>query len=1796
MAKKPPDPSRQSAGGAADAGGGNFQARAAAWWLGHVLLRLHGRGVPYSFPHATRPVRVAAQTGDATDDLRVSFDRGEQLFAQCKTSLSIPEDVRAAAGGKNAFVSAWIQFYRQIASAKETDSIALVLAVTKASEPINDLRQVLERFRHAPAETAFDDPAVAVTKTQRVVAQKIIDLFAALAKEPDLADFAQHQDRLLRCASVQVWQVRDDGRDWMYLDALLQAVALVDPSDAPLTLKTLSDLGHALHEGRGSRDEVGVRKAMTDLEIALKDAPDLRPEWEALESRSKVARDGVFDTLGGKWRIKRAEEVELLRAALREHRCAVVTGPSGSGKSVVVKDWAHGGGAGAERIVWLSGAELDDLGPSRLRQELGLTMAPEVLFQTETRPTCLVIDGVDRCFTRDGLACLRQLLEAARLGDLESGWRLVLTCDELEWARVARAFQAERINLPSTATLRIGPVDVAEIAPLLKQFPALGRLLGQRDVWSVFDNLKILDLVVTRLESGAPVDAGGWVSEWQVADWWWQKEIADGSESVSRIAAVLDLATKQGDDSRASIALTELSGPAQEAANALRESGCWKLVPASRVDFAHDLFGDWSRHQVLRTETAGREGLHNFLLKRASLPLWHRAIWLHAAQLLETESGVVEWHRLFQSVADGSTEGVLAGDVLLEGIVFSSRLDAVLEKLWPVLSADDGNLLRRLLDRFLHAASTPDPEVRRHYGSQPELQTLASAYHRYPMWGRWVPLVQFLAPHAVSVAEAASLEVAKMAELWFRRTEKGMPGRMEMGALAVAAAERCSYQDEDDQSWREEPRVARVYGAALQAFAEHPERVRELALQLSGRKERRKKPKEERRVPVSQRWRRPSWWQRKLRALKKLLRVPLTEREESDAMIEAYSSIGTTYIGPSRDTWRKARPWPDGPRFEVSKEFQGAFFKTDACVAMIAEAPELAREILLATLIEEPQYVTPHSGFGYSSLDEHAGLTHETLTEAPFYDEGPFLAFLRAQPVVGLDALIAFVNFASVRWAREIRRKSKSDAPGVQVQIDGKLRKWRGDWRLYYGYRGAPWINPALICALMALERWLHERLADDEDISPAVTTLLERSRSVGIAGLLVSVGKRDHERFLNILNPLIGVPEFYVWEDGHNAQFLDGPALEWGASEAKRKWRLKWARLSFRRRALLNICQELFARSANARRQFDGLTARWKVRLQTLPGQDRVRAFLPELIEFFDPARWNPGHDELGDERWIYSPPSPPADAETSGSSDNATDGTGSRDVVYVFDLLDKCFRCLEGQDETFAANPGDLWDMLNQLTHAASQGGASNLPPVYAVSAFALMAVLLVKCRDWLHAHPDAEEFCRQSVLRVPFPAQLPTADQQALAGDKTALVFYAAALAALWAESPASMELRHRVASLAAVGTDAEVAALCRQAFRFRTALGGSFLELQSFVVHAAGERSRHSYIRALRDQPERFANWLSRTADTFAAGNELKFPANWSRVRHKQFPMPHSHRTPYSRSTERKHYGLDFECLVAAFSWIPALDQAQSPDERQHWIGVRLRLLEAFQVTFPPHQGRDDHYEGQPYRAEYELLASTAQTLLQLRPEEGPDRFWKLLFGLGTSAQHWVEEFVKDFLLAASEASPVPHRLVPLWGEMLDFASSSTAWEREPTRGSLDRERLWRCVLAINPLFEGLWEKHGSELLPLWPKIFGLIEAKLRDGESLAELCRFLRQPFAAGFLSEGLVFLERLCTSNPDGVFDRHDLEDTVARFLLTVRATPPISGNSAGQAATAYRTLVALLATRRNALAIQLQREHGRTL
>src|SRR5438094_87519 len=110
MSEANSNPARQSAGGAAGAHGVSFQAQAAAWWIGQVLVgnRLVGR--QFGIEENAVPVRVGGQTGMFTDDLGIGFSNGGRLFGQCKSRIRLSADWP---NEKNEFASVWVQFYRQ---------------------------------------------------------------------------------------------------------------------------------------------------------------------------------------------------------------------------------------------------------------------------------------------------------------------------------------------------------------------------------------------------------------------------------------------------------------------------------------------------------------------------------------------------------------------------------------------------------------------------------------------------------------------------------------------------------------------------------------------------------------------------------------------------------------------------------------------------------------------------------------------------------------------------------------------------------------------------------------------------------------------------------------------------------------------------------------------------------------------------------------------------------------------------------------------------------------------------------------------------------------------------------------------------------------------------------------------------------------------------------------------------------------------------------------------------------------------------------------------------------------------------------------------------------------------------------------------------------------------------------------------------------------------------------------------------------------------------------------------------
>src|SRR6185436_15202267 len=148
---------------------------------------------------------------------------------------------------------------------------------------------------------------------------------------------------------------------------------------------------------------------------------------------------------------------------------------------------------------------------------------------------------------------------------------------------------------------------------------------------------------------------------------------------------------------------------------------------------------------------------------------------------------------------------------------------------------------------------------------------------------------------------------------------------------------------------------------------------------------------------------------------------------------------------------RMRQPAEDGPIRRVPDDFQAAVLDGPALRPLVATKPEIAREVLLAVCIEEPRREDPYNDRMF--LIGRCGLDDWRHGYPAMYWKGPFLAFLRAQPKAGLEAIIRLVNHATTRW---LDAAAGPDAPeerrsrfGFEFTFGGRTVVWSGDANVF---------------------------------------------------------------------------------------------------------------------------------------------------------------------------------------------------------------------------------------------------------------------------------------------------------------------------------------------------------------------------------------------------------------------------------------------------------------------------------------------------------------------------------------------------------------------------------------------------------------------------------------------------------------------------------------------------------------------------------------------------------------------------
>jgi hypothetical protein len=1744
-------------------GGFVFEDEVCAWLLASMLV-----GEPIFGADAGPPQRLDFQTradGWFLDDVLVTTAVGA---IRHRFALSVKSNAQfTATSAPSDFVAAaWEQWLHIGSTVFEgtRDFIGIVTAPLSgaASSSVSSLGEKARANDPSLLPTRLATPNWANDDERRLFESFACP--ASLGQTTTPVDAARLLQRL-RFIQRDFGAVASDSQN-SALELCRRAVRSHVATDAQALWSLLRELASELRPRAGSLTLSGLVDRLRARAV-LADYPDYEGDWATLDARTARDVDLVRDSIAGRVRLTRQAEVTKVIDALTAGLQVVLLGASGVGKSALARACFEHRRANGERTLWIDASSLDrasDFGAFEASLQLRHPLA--ALFEGDTsRDPVAIVDGLDRLYSEHAFRNVASLLRVVRGGSSTPRWRILAVCQSQEWPRVLEALQ--RAGGPEGLwRIHEGKApQLADLQPVRDAVPALARLFLQPRVGALLTNLKLLDLVVRRLDGGTTIDASAWVGESSIAEWFWSAEIERGTDRLARGQFARGLAQAQADQLVASVSVDSLDAATLTAAQSLIADTLLVQTPGDRIAFAHDLYGDWARLRVLLNH---RANLPDFLRQRYESPLWHRAIRLLGIHLLERENGAAEWKTLMSSFDSGNM--TMVRDLLLEAPAFAMNAGTLLESVFPDLMAGDGALLRRLLTRFLAFATVPNERmlaIARSVGM--DLNSARAAYRR-PHWPYWVDVLSVLHAHSAEAVRAAACEVAKLVEMWLEYVPYGVRGirRPEAAALAVMLGQRAidvrdHWRGRDSNEDRQ-----RFFKCALLAAPEQPDDVAHLAKVAAER------------VP---------------RPVAKTAEDPPRPRPRS-----IFSS------GVIRG------PWPDGPLARVDDDFQTVVLDGVCIRHLYKVRPAIAREVILATLIAAPY----EEQWGGGRMHERElDLAHQRWLPSLF-TRGPFLLCLRENFDEGLELVMRLVEFATERsneyrvreldeWRTRAAADGRSDVeideaekripPQFLLLYDGtKEYRFSGDVGSYAWSAGhtsrqgySPLPPSTVASALMALEQYFYERLDAGEDVTEDVARTFARCRCVAPLGVLTDVGKRQVSLFNGPLRALLSAPELYDAEIEklvHGRAHLMIGAYDHGQqiAEVARQFH----GMEHRRRDLRHVAMERLLKSAEMQAFFSSIREWWKSR--------RGNGALIEIAEldlWLDPAnyqiRQDPTHGQI-----IVNVALERMQVERSHEHEAVND----RLLIISFPI--RCRKILEEQQLQTDAQLDELWRTWARVrdlarTGPALPGGEERFGDEYANAITGGIAVFL-RHHEWL----SRNDTHRHEVIAAleAISDDLPERDEFISEHDASWDCFLAEVAAMLWARDPQDARWRRLIAETVFSEKYVTVRLLFSRCAEYRAALGGDFGRLRRLAVNVAHVRDRIGVLRGwqhmgpqgddeqLRERLQREAtDWAEQAIASFVAGTLEPIATDWS-----QF-------ADASRFVEFDNLGhgrpsrlMDFHFVRCCHEWLPLPDEAQSPEERADVVQFWWVALDV--VTARPRADlrSDDHY---PDEDDQWVLRNVARVLLQLRPPENSEVFWATIVDLHSEAHDWPQCFLDELHLRALSSEQPPATYGPLLRQIaprsLSDVDGAKRWHWH--------EEVWEALIGIDGWVYDLWrDRHAEYVVAIWDVIALWMEKAPQRGRRLGRFARWLSSPPAAAIRLRTLGwFLGLLQVDEERAVWHDEDADDDLAKLLNVVWDRDQIALRSTSESFAAFRGLLAWLVERQNALGLELQGRIG---
>jgi hypothetical protein len=1566
------------------------------------------------------------------------------------------------------------------------------------------------------------------------------DIFKSLESTQPAPKSAVEAARLLKQLRVRHFGITAD------IDGIKQCLTLLKVEDQ----NTAGDLWNELQQTASVLRAAGGTTDLDDLlrrlrgKYQLKAHPNYRGDWQVLNGFSQSNRDAVHSVAGSDTSIEFAPTDRVKLSNLRPKQVLGIIGDSGIGKSSLVKSHVESLVNGVN-LLWLTHDDLNKPNQALVSSALGLKNGIPALVRYSPLPVVFIIDAAEQL---SGLALQRisEIVNAITAADsLE--YRVIVTTQPSGWQRFRAA----------AATWRVGGMDelLFSGAPFENVYAALVKnkialaLLVRPELRRVFTNLATLDQVlrVTAVEAVTP--SKGWIGETEIIDWIWS--YWSGSDNLQfQREALLQLL---GNEDALHGPLVPLAKVGFEVKGVLGDSRVRSMLQtdAHGVRFVHEVIGDWARYESLKGHGDARYGK---ILDYIKNPRWMRAIRLYSQSLLEQQDGLPAWEKEFGSFGSGDSENQIAADVFSDSLLLATNSLELLKRTWPSLIADNAVRLKRLLKRIVVVGTiklSAKNDLDEEYAEAVEILM------RFPVPAYWDGLIQALTLNIEDVVEHCTEEAGELCDFYLRVVppELGV-GRRDLIARIALALGRKAEQSERSHGFG----VSKtVFQAVLRAAHEFPDEVADMALTFAERK-------------------------------------PLVEQT---VLTKVVRSRGFH----SRMLGRLRNPWPDGPKRRVDEHFSQAVLAGDALRPLMVSRPAIAKELILAAYIEEPQHQNEYES---SMRFNDGGFAFQSKHTPAMYFSGPWLLFLRSNPAYALSTIIRITDFATERWLERFQGFNRTkEEPGYRISFADGHKDYIGSADVYNWHRYMNNDAVGVESALMALEKWLYERIDQKEDITPEINRILQESKSAAFLGLLVAVGLYNLALFKDVLLPLFSNMDLFQTQHSTlmNSTWKIGFGITWVRYGKQIASQVQtWNEMPHRQYHLLEVAWRYMLFDAEVEKHVAKFRERWAAEVERYRGKDGT---LPSSLEVFiaQLSRDNYTVRDAGNGQVAIEFN---ADPKLQARLD---------DERQRPELNLACFGVIaqarQSIDQKRVLSDTDATAAYAQLQKIADSSSTDGMFLMYRRDAIAAGIALMLNTGHSVAAPgTETERYCVHQLLKLAGEEATPRDFESPESILDGADLFMSEAALALIQRGSKDLQiwkiLLDGVFAYHYPTTEKIMLRLHEQRSdaRLRFYEVATALLLWSVVRGPASAKTHRNDLNVLQPYRdlmiERFfrghfksrkysAAYLLALNHRFAR-HTLAGTPNWEWHEQRVALMATNpkmlgnsnrlHRVESYMDTEVLRYGFNF------LGQFEGLRSADAPALRAFF--QTLMDLEMAVLPNSPDTDSDEFQNQYQFDDWLMLLASIYFATLPIK--DAMDTVATPILSLGVGAHAWIADFVKSFFRHAPSLCPTPDDLGERWRALISFANNSPRWNPENVKLHYYLEQLYRELFGMSGYPSYAADKGlAAPLLLLLKELGEWCERWLKDPDFAAAFARFLSTAEGREIISFSLVRLAAALPAMQNRRSRNGDLEDALSAATQHVWKVENELVRTPGEVSEAFRSVVSFLTARLVPEAISLQ-------